>query len=525
MSSSAFCAAVSALVFIGACILLISTPWGLALYLDSIVYIGVARSILNGDGIYFLNDVGALVPVTVYPPLYSVMIAVFSTFGLDPLDGVRATSTFFFAANAALVAFIIYRATSSKIAALLASYLALSAFPMVHIHLQVLSEPMFIFLSFLGFCFLVLYLSDGRPRMRYWASLTIALSSLTRYVGIASILTGTFAILWLGKQYWKKRLIDAGMFFGLSSLPLSAWILRNYSLAGNTVSRTFGFHPPGLIDLVPATDTICQWILPVGWGDSESWVNRVIVGGLFLSLAWMCTRVGFPRSRYAQVAGLSVLIYCGFLLISWSIVDQPLYFDTRTLAFPYVGVMIVAVSIVTAWLRATRPRAKSWRWFGFDCLIITIFMAQSMMGVIWFRESYSNGLGFSFERWRTSELMKFAKTASFSGAIFSNAPDYIYTITGNRAAMIPRKIDPHNGLPNQRYSDEITEMKERLSKSNGFILYFDTESRLWFLPSKDELEMKLPLHALKTATDGTIYTLRNLTAVVEHEKHAVGELP
>jgi hypothetical protein len=91
--------------------------------------------------------------------------------------------------------------------------------------------------------------------------------------------------------------------------------------------------------------------------------------------------------------------------------------------------------------------------------------------------------------------------------------------------MIPRKIDPHNGLPNQRYSDEITEMKERLSKSNGFILYFDTESRLWFLPSKDELEMKLPLHALKTATDGTIYTLRNLTAVVEHEKHAVGELP
>ena len=78
MSRSAFCAAVSGLVFIGACIFLISTPWGLALYLDSLVYIGVARSILNGDGIYFLNDVGAFTPVTVYPPLYSVMIAAFS---------------------------------------------------------------------------------------------------------------------------------------------------------------------------------------------------------------------------------------------------------------------------------------------------------------------------------------------------------------------------------------------------------------------------------------------------------------
>jgi len=211
------------------------------------------------------------------------------------------------------------------------------------------------------------------------------------------------------------------------------------------------------------------------------------------------------------------------LLICWSIIDQATYFDTRTLAFPYVGVMIVTVSIVTPWLRAVRPQTKSWRRFGFDCLIITILMAQSMMAVSWFGESYSNGLGFSLERWRTSELMKFAKTASFPGAIFSNAPDYIYTITGNRAAMIPRKIDPNKGLPNQRYSDELSEMKERLSQRNGFILYFDTESRLWFLPSKDELEKKLPLQVIKTAMDGTIYTLRNPTAVVDQEK-TVGEL-
>ena len=523
MSRSAFCAAVSGLVFIGACIFLISTPWGLALYLDSLVYIGVARSILNGDGIYFLNDVGALAPVTVYPPLYSVMIAAFSMFGLDPVDGVRATSTFFFAANAALVAFIIYRATSSKVAALLASYLALSAFPMVHIHLQALSEPMFIFLSFSGFCLLVVYLSGGQPRMLYWASLTIALSSLTRYVGIATILTGTAAILWFGKQYWKKKLIDAVLFLGLSSLPLFAWVLRNYFLAGNPVSRTFGFHPPGLMDLVPATDTICQWLLPVGGGNSTPWENRVIVGAVFLSLAWMCAKIGFPRSRHARVAGLSVLIYCGFLLICWSIIDQATYFDTRTLAFPYVGVMIVAVSIVTHWLRAVRPQTKSWRWFGFDCLIITILMAQSVMGVSWLHESYSNGLGFSLERWRRSELMQFVKTVPFSRAIFSNAPDYIYTITGTRAAMIPRKIDSIKGLPNKRYADEIADMKERLSKGNGFILYFDTESRLWFLPSKDELEKKLPLQVIKTALDGTIYTLRNHTAVVDQEK-TVGEL-
>jgi hypothetical protein len=67
--------------------MIIATHLGIGLYPDSIVYIGTARSILNGDGVRFLNDIGQIAPVTQYPPLYSLMIAALGVLGLDPLDG------------------------------------------------------------------------------------------------------------------------------------------------------------------------------------------------------------------------------------------------------------------------------------------------------------------------------------------------------------------------------------------------------------------------------------------------------
>ena len=93
--------------------MIIATHLGIGLYPDSIVYIGTARSILNGDGVRFLNDMGEIAPVTQYPPLYSLMIAVLGVLGLDPLDGARWISLCFYAANAFLAAWIVQRITSS----------------------------------------------------------------------------------------------------------------------------------------------------------------------------------------------------------------------------------------------------------------------------------------------------------------------------------------------------------------------------------------------------------------------------
>src|SRR5437773_2180848 len=297
LSGNAFRTLVGALALLGSCVLLVSTRWGIGGYPDSLVYVGVARSILDGSGVRFFNDMGQFAPVTQYPPLYPSMMAAFGIMGLDPLLGSRWISVFLFAGNAILVAYILYRTTLSPGASLIGSFFALSSFPMVYIHSMALSEPMFIFLVFLGFSFLGLYLQGLSPSMIYLSALTIGLSCLTRYVGIAFLLTGTVAIFCLSGREWKKRLADASNFFILASLPLVIWVCRNLWLAGNTVNRKVGFHVPTIKDLLPGTDTICLWLFPAGIVDRAPWLWRSVLVIAFLLVCWL-TRNGIPlRSK------------------------------------------------------------------------------------------------------------------------------------------------------------------------------------------------------------------------------------
>ena len=509
LSSRAVCAAASALALIGAGILAVATRWGIGIYTDSVVYIGAARSILAGDGFQFLNDIGQFSPITQYPPGYPWLIAAFAWTGFDPLDSARLISIIFCAGNSLLVAYIVFRSTASFGAMLLAVFLSFAAFPMVYINSQALSEPPFIFLTLLGVCFLARYLQKSHRASIYWFALAIGLSCLVRYVGIAFGMTGAAVILFYGRDDWRKRLIDAVTFSVLSAIPIVGWVVRNYLSAGNAVNRTFGFHLPALADLLPSMDTVGHWLLPTSVVDNALWPSRLFMLLVFMLFYGLVRKVDWWCSWYPRLMIYCVIGYGSFLFISFSFNDQPLFFDTRTLALPYVATMIVVLSITTEWLRVNRPGGKSWRWFEFDCAVVILLALQMINGVVWLRQSYVNGIGFATDTWRNSELIHFAKNAPASTPIVSNAPDFIYTLTGRRTAMIPYKADPNSRQPNQHYAQAITVMHQQLKQPNAVFVYFNDEDRLWYLPSIKELESAIPLHAVKTAKDGTIYDLKS----------------
>jgi hypothetical protein len=506
--SRGVCAAALALTLIGAGILAIATRLGIGIYTDSIVYIGAARSILAGDGFQFLTDIGQFSPITQYPPGYPWLVAALSWTGLDPLDSARWISVFFCAGNSLLVAYIVLRSTASFGAMLLAVFLSFAAFPMVYINSQALSEPPFIFLILLGYCFLARYLRESHAASVYGFALAIGLSCLVRYVGIAFGMTGAAVILFHGQEGWRKRFVDATTFSVLSAIPIVVWVVRNYLSAGNAVNRTFGFHLPALADLLPSMDTADYWLLPTSIVDNAPWPSRLFILLVLMLFCGLARKVDLSRSWYPRLMIYCMVGYGSFLFISFSFNDQPLFFDTRTLALPYVAAMIVALTIMTEWLRINRSMGKSWRWFGFDCVIIVVLALQLINGVVWLRHSYLSGIGFASETWRHSELIHFAKNAPESTAIVSNAPDFIYTLTGRRAAMIPYKADPDTRQPNQQFTKAIAVMHEQLKQPNAVFVYFNDEDRLWYLPSIKELESVIPLHAVKTAKDGTIYGLR-----------------
>ncbi len=500
------------LVLIEASVLWLATRWGIGLYSDSIVYVGAARSLLAGDGFQFFNDIGRLAPITQYPPGYPWLIAALAWTGLDALDAARWVSIFFCAGNSLLAAFIVHRATLSLAATFFAAFLSFTAFPMVYINSQALSEPPFIFLTLLGFCFLARYLQDAHASSIYCFAVTVGVSCLVRYVGIAFGLTGAAVILFHGRGSWRRRFGDAATFSSLSALPIVVWFIRNYFHAGNPANRTFGYHLPALADLLPPLDTVGQWFLPSSLVENSPWPSRwflVILFGLFFALA---CKVQWRKSWYPRLMVYCVLGYGGFLFISFSFNDQPLYFDTRTMALPYVAAMIVALWVMTEWQRKYRSTEKSRRWFAFDCALAMLLAISLVNSTLWLRLSHASGIGFASDTWRQSELLRFAKTAPPSTPMVSNAPDFIYTLTGRQTTMIPHKIDPWTRQVNNRYGQALAAMRERLRQPNAVFVYFDDDQRIWYLPSINELADALTLQAVRATKDGAMYQLTKLSS-------------
>ena len=137
--------------------------------------------------------------------------------------------------------------------------------------------------------------------------------------------------------------------------------------------------------------------------------------------------------------------------------------------------------------------------------IAILLTLQIINGSVWLKQSYSDGIGFATEQWRTSELIGFVKNAREPLVFFSNAPDFLATLANKPAQMIPRKVNPDTYKPNEHYAAEFDALREQLIKPNTVLVYFDDENRLWYLPSPAELERKLPLQVIKTAREGKVY--------------------
>ncbi len=185
------------LAFAGVLGMLTATRFGIGINPDSVTYVDAARNLLRGDGLSVLSGAGAeLKPLTHFPPLYSGMLALLGITGAELPSVARWLNAFLFGANIALIGLMIglYARQSFWLPGL-GSFLALTAPGILGTHSFALSEALFIFLTLIGLLCLTIHMEGRRRRFLVAAALAIGLSVLTRYIGLASVLTGVVALL------------------------------------------------------------------------------------------------------------------------------------------------------------------------------------------------------------------------------------------------------------------------------------------------------------------------------------------
>jgi hypothetical protein len=502
------CVTLGACAVLGGGVLLHSSPWGLGLSPDSVVYIGAARSLLAGHGFSLPAESALFSPITHYPPLYSSLLAITGIVGADPLAGTVWLNVAIFSINIYLTGFLLLIVLGSWQLALLGSLFTLTAFPLVQAHTMAWSEALFVMLELLSLLLLLQYLEKPRRRILLLASALAGLSVLCRYAGFALVASGSIGILFLGARERRDKITDGLIFAGMAVLPAAFWAGRNWHVSGSAFNRSVSFHPTGLDRIFDIPAVLAGWFsfsFQAFNAGVVLWLGLMITGCVLSYGYFRTTRfIGLRQTDSLIILMLIVVVgYLAMLCMSLTFLDAQIPVDSRTLSPIYVPSIILLIALSIRFVPASRLQA--------DLLVSTclalLLAAQLQSSVKWLQFSYHDGIGYAGRLWRESQTLNRLKQTPAT-VLFSNAPDVLYTLLNKPALMVPRKTQTDTNLPNRQYLAQTAELRRRLKEDRGLLVYFYTVDWRWYLPAAEELERSLSLHALARENDGVIYQAR-----------------
>jgi hypothetical protein len=488
------------LAAIGVIILLFVTEQGIGITPDSTGYIRAARLLHDGHGLSDIGPDGEPEPLTHWPPLFPVVLSLFAMLGFDLIDGVRWFNAALFGASILLVGVIARRyARGTAWLPLAASFLAMVSIVMYRIYSQALSEPLFILLVTLGLFLLALHAEKPSIWLLLGASLAVSLGFLTRYAGVAYVLTGILWLLRSNKKGLPGKVRQVAIFTAVSAVPMALWMTRNLEQSGSTANRAVVFHPISAGFISSAATALSRWTLP--W---LALVFMLIAIAVWRRAAWsnLAAIIRSIQPSSIHLFSLSILVYWLVIIASISFLDRATSPDERILLPVYVASLILTVGVCGAIIYSPRIR----RFIKAVAVTLLIFLAISYCARAgrWIEERRHDGHGYTSRAWKNSSLIAVLEELAPGTPIYTNGRDAIFILAGRESARIPLKTSPTSGLENIGYEGEIQGMLDRLRKENGVLVYFEEIGRTYY-PSLDELTDRLPLELVNRTEDGWIY--------------------
>lgn len=505
-----------AIALIGACFIFFATLNGLGTSPDSITYLSVANNLLSGHGLTTNNIPETYIPLTQYPPFYSIALALGSLMGDAPIAFARILGGFLFAGNIFLVGILLKSLLpEANWPAILGALLMLMAPAMLGIHLMAWSEPLFIMLLIISLLILNKALTNQSRFGLLVASISTGLAFLTRYAGIALVVTGFIGIILLSQKKIIQRFVDVVLYAIISSGPLIGLLLSNQLNAGSATNRSLAFHPISTASLLTGVRTINSWFgLPE---NLSSWIHLSFIVGvvvLFTILTLVNIRIGKNAFSISPTAKsdlhpiivlmlIFIFIYGGFLIFSISFIDANTPLDNRILSPLYPLLVVIIVYMVARYAKFNQKILTRLVPITFFLLLGGLYLNVS---IPYISSARQNGIGFSTPRWENSQLIAEIKQLPPEIAIFSNVPEAIYLHSGHPASRLPRVFELSTQQTNPEYDLEMLDVGERMTNGRGVLAYFNQPGRNTN-PTLEEIMGVLSLQPQAQVADGTLYTI------------------
>jgi hypothetical protein len=426
---------------VGMLMVIYATAGGPGVGSDATIYITSAKNLLAGHGLGWMEPDGSFHHLDYYPPFYPLALVLPGLILNDVVAGARWLNVLLFGGLVAVSGAWFYRATRRPIlAGILSGVLAVSPV-LLGVAVWAMSEPVFLFAGFAGLALLTVYLIRPRPIVLVLAALLAGLAFLSRYLGIAFVITGALVLLLApiaANVSISDRLRRAFIFGVLAVLPMLLWLGWDYSSSG-TIGGRAGF-PAGMflsrfLGTFPALEPVVLfWLLP------ESVALRL--PEILRSLVWLAPLVGmvvltgWTWHRYALsgaekkanlrsgvnlalVMGLFIIVYIPVLAVLQAVIYPPVALDLRMLSPVHLAVIVLAFSL--AHLALSLPDLQT-KWASRLVLLAALALLgmYALRGGLVVREYARAGIGYSTTSWRASPLLQAVTELPVSTALITN---------------------------------------------------------------------------------------------------------
>ena len=433
-------------------ILLRQVNYGIGLDGDSLAYLSAARSLAAGKG---LVTAGGWPVTLLWPPLFPLLIGLPGFLGLDAAAAASLLNAGAFGVLVGAVGWGARRRSGSTALGLWAALAVMLAIPVSERAYQAMSEAVFILLATLALMQGERFLDGGKRGALIGAAVLAALACLTRYNGVAVVITMALLPL-LNSGSVRERAKSAAQYILIALTPLAVVMLGSRIFSGAFSGRLA--EPRELPqNLRQAAETLASWLLPGAWSD-DNMVAAALLSALALGVAVgaVVLAVGLRRGQKRldwalMMPGAFTLIYIVFL-VAMGNVTQLSVLNNRYLSPAYVPLALSAAGLAGWWLRAGPARAGLRR---APLVILFIWLAYPLAATAMdINRTLTEGTGrYSNARWVNSDLVGYINqhlSGVEYGGLYSNNEHITYFHGGIPARLLPiNRSDLHQVYQNQ----------------------------------------------------------------------------
>jgi hypothetical protein len=482
-----------------------TSKYGAGVASDSVKYLAVAQSLLDGKGL--VNHLGA--PLLSWPPLYSITLAGTSrSTGWDVFVSGWYLNVFLNGVNIFLGGIILHHIFRKKILyAYLSNIFILTAISSLRLHATISSDPLYLTLT-LGFLLATHnYVTKRSASSFLWMTLFSTLAPMQRYVGLALAVTAGIVFLVENRKNIRLFLRDSLILGVITILPIGWWLILRNVMTYGTLFGTGNPTSDVMQNTILGLTKMLHWFAPYHPSLmpilTRPWIPLAI---LALILIVINKKENWKNwfGEIQQPAAYPTLAhgFVYFTAVAATIVTRD-HLDLTSDRYYIILLVPVSIFIFITLDTLILPQIKlSARQITYAVIVVfALWSAYPVLAMVKYLNNSlelgepSNYNYYNSSYFRETEVVNaMIKLAEENpdALIYSNYVDAAWFFTRNRVALLP-------------IADNAS--KNFFKNRAGFIVWFDPNEYLHYLPP-EEIGKFARLSLLHQSESGRIYSVR-----------------